>query len=343
MIGTSEQDLLKSASPPWWTRVALAMPDRPWVAPLVFAIVSFGVGDGAARLMGADTRAWSDRIGFALYMGNAIWAHAYITRGALVGAATAAPLLEGGPADLAATLRRIVSVDGHTRWIAPLVGVVSMVLLRGTLDGGIVDLFTNRAEVVVLTTWVWVWIAPFLVHGFLVLREVMLLGRGAVIDLTRLDPLSGLALPGLRGALAMLVGAAITNIQFTLAPEGDPGPPISFILALNLFWSLVAIGFVVLPTWLLHGRIEAARRDELRRVDAALEGDENSSRSVLIARRGEAPDTLELLTYRDWVVGRPGWPIASEAQRRFALFLLIPIASWIASAVVEEWVGEMLR
>ena len=48
------------------------------------------------------------------------------------------------------------------------------------------------------------------------------------------------------------------------------------------------------------------------------------------------------MAYRDLVQEAPEWPIGSSSYARFALYLLIPVLSWAAAALVERFVNALI-
>jgi hypothetical protein len=50
-----------------------------------------------------------------------------------------------------------------------------------------------------------------------------------------------------------------------------------------------------------------------------------------------------LLAYEARIESVREWPFDTSTLRRFALFLLIPLASWIGGALVERVVDAALR
>jgi hypothetical protein len=50
-----------------------------------------------------------------------------------------------------------------------------------------------------------------------------------------------------------------------------------------------------------------------------------------------------LLAWESRVESVPEWPIDAAALRRIALYLLIPLGSWVGGALVERLVDALLR
>jgi hypothetical protein len=62
-----------------------------------------------------------------------------------------------------------------------------------------------------------------------------------------------------------------------------------------------------------------------------------------IPARGPAAGSLaDLLAYRNLVRETPEWPIGTSSYTRFALYLLIPVLSWAAAALVERLVNALI-
>lgn len=107
---------------------------------------------------------------------------------------------------------------------------------------------------------------------------------------------------------------------------------------------LVAQAFIfVLPLWGIHTRMREARAGELLRVNAAIRGDRGALRGSLLARDAEGVSTLELLQYRSQVEVFPVWPFGIGTLVRLALYGVIPVLGWVASALVERVVDVVLR
>lgn len=57
----------------------------------------------------------------------------------------------------------------------------------------------------------------------------------------------------------------------------------------------------------------------------------------------KAPGELaDLAAYRKLVEGVPDWPVGASSYMRFALYLLIPLLSWAAAALVERFVNALI-
>ena len=51
---------------------------------------------------------------------------------------------------------------------------------------------------------------------------------------------------------------------------------------------------------------------------------------------------VDLLRYRAEIAATREWPFDAGVLRRFGLYLLIPVASWVLGALVERFVDRVL-
>jgi len=135
-----------------------------------------------------------------------------------------------------------------------------------------------------------------------------------------------------------------------------PGLIILTFLALNLgdrdFWMAILalggltaaqlVGFLVLPLAGLRERVRAAKREEIARVHAAIRGDPGALRESPLARNPD-PNLADLLAWRRFVESVPEWPIDASTLGHTALYLGIPLLSWVGAALVERVVDALIR
>ena len=89
----------------------------------------------------------------------------------------------------------------------------------------------------------------------------------------------------------------------------------------------------------VHRRITQAKATELDWV----EGKIREQRTILKSGQDRTSgDLSDLASYRDLVRAVPDWPISASGYVRFALYLLIPVVSWAAAALVERFIDAML-
>ncbi|MEM7413617.1 MAG: hypothetical protein AAF430_25515 [Myxococcota bacterium] len=134
-----------------------------------------------------------------------------------------------------------------------------------------------------------------------------------------------------------------------------PGAIFVTFLALNLvdadFWIAIAVlGTVVVvqnltlllrPLRGIRDRLREAKRAELGRVDAAIRGEAGALDGSLIGAR-EAPGLADLLAWRRFVEAVPEWPIDASTLGRLALYVGIPLFSWVGAALVERMLDAVI-
>ena len=91
-----------------------------------------------------------------------------------------------------------------------------------------------------------------------------------------------------------------------------------------------------------HRRLRDAKAAELLRVRAALRGDRSALRESPLAPEADTLSLVDLATWCDRIGSQPEWPFDAAALRRFGLYLLIPLASWVGAALVERLLDFVL-
>ncbi|MDJ0867366.1 MAG: hypothetical protein QNK03_14745 [Myxococcota bacterium] len=161
-------------------------------------------------------------------------------------------------------------------------------------------------------------------------------GRHALrVDLLDLEALAPFTRVGLRLALVVLaVPLLLLPVSLVL------GPPARIEMLLYLPVMALGIAALAVPAWGLRGAIRAAKQAELERVRRALHGEPGALDGSLLA--GQTPSLIELLRYRHEIRALREWPFDAGALGRLGLYLLIPVASWVAGALVERFVDRVL-
>jgi hypothetical protein len=139
-------------------------------------------------------------------------------------------------------------------------------------------------------------------------------------------PLAGYARPALR-----LATLAILELSLYAAFALEFGAALQVLWTATLSASLAALA-LLLPLGRVHARLSAVRRDELAWCDAELREARTALRTA-----GDARGRLaDLAAYRALVHGASEWGVDVPAARRLALYLLLPLGSWVASSVVQH-------
>jgi hypothetical protein len=115
------------------------------------------------------------------------------------------------------------------------------------------------------------------------------------------------------------------------------------LLALPIAATLsVGVVALVLPARGVHQRIRALKGRELSWVRAAIEQERDRLRAEVATAAG-ASRLPSLLAYEQRIDSVREWPFDTPTLTRFALFLLVPLGSWLGGALVERLLDVALE
>jgi len=166
-----------------------------------------------------------------------------------------------------------------------------------------------------------------------VFREV---GRQHIeTDLLDPEAFSPFAAVGLMNAGLWLVGSAIASLLVTSTAN----------MWVVIVVIIVTTGFgaagLIVPSRGLHAHIRARKREELAKIRHAI-ADERATLFSGSDRSSVPPRMNDMLAYEARIESVREWPFDTSTLGRFALFLLIPLVSWIGGALVERIVDSAL-
>lgn len=202
-------------------------------------------------------------------------------------------------------------------------------------------LWTHREYWDVAHLWIWGaglfagWhVGCFLYAVVATSRRFSALARFIEVDLFSLGDLSPFVRQGVRSALLCVAFVSVFAVNL-----GDR----------SLWWLLAVFGPLALgittavaaiPVQGVHGRIRETRRRELDRVRRALQGEPHALEGSAIGGLDPA-SVADVLTYRAFLESVHEWPFSYPTVLRAALFVAIPVGSWLGGALMErtlEWV-----
>jgi hypothetical protein len=169
-------------------------------------------------------------------------------------------------------------------------------------------------------------------------RIVMRVQREFVeIDLMDLGPLTLFARESLRAIVFSLIGGSLGAVVMV----------VSGLLAASVLvvvgTTLVAVIAVFYPVRGLQRRIREAKRRELELVNEKVRRERGrileSDGPDAEAASGKLPG---LVAYKQFVESISEWPIDTSTLLRFALYLGLPIGSWLGGALVERLLDAVL-
>jgi hypothetical protein len=157
------------------------------------------------------------------------------------------------------------------------------------------------------------------------------------LDVDLLDPgaFSPFAAVGLLNAGFWFVGSAISSLLVT--STGNMWVVVGVIVVTTAF----GVATLILPARGLHANIRERKREELVRIRAAI-ASERASLFSSSERSPLPPQMSAMLAYESRIESVREWPFDTSTLSRFALFLLIPLVSWIGGALVERAVNAAL-
>jgi hypothetical protein len=158
--------------------------------------------------------------------------------------------------------------------------------------------------------------------------------RAARIDLLDRRGLAPLARIGLRSALAFALAA---SMLVAMAADDDGTLPVT-LLSMAIVGAVGAFA-LLLPVRGAHRAIRAAKDAELLAVRAEIARTRGGS---LVGDAEAAARLGGLLALEARIAGVGEWPLDVGTFVRFAVFLALPLGSWIASALVQELVARLL-
>ena len=135
-----------------------------------------------------------------------------------------------------------------------------------------------------------------------------------------------LAVPVLLVVVAAAVGAASPSVA-------------AWTLVLNVAGAFFSL---LVPASGLHGNIRRAKQAERDRIDRAIEGEAGAMDDSVLGPEGRTLDRLRLVQWRRELDAFREWPIDAPVLRRVALFVVLPVLSWVAAALVESGLDTFL-
>jgi hypothetical protein len=283
---------------------------------------------------------WRLEIVFAVILGYVFVCGGWIVRCVRRDLDALAPVLEIEPSELAAE-RAGIGLFSPSALLAACVGGLAAGVAVNSLVNAILPpghpALDDRLWRFVRDVTIWTLAIRLIVVVIgTSLRVSQLSERAARIDLLDLRGLAPLAHIGLRSALAFALAASM------IASMSADERTIPVTLVTMAIVGAVGAFTVLLPVRGAHRAIRAAKNAELLEVRAAIA----RTRNAAVAGGTEAAENAMrlsgLLAYEARIAGVGEWPFDVGTFVRFAVFLALPLGSWIAGALVEWVVSRVL-
>ncbi len=325
----------KSYITPWTLKVFNALPGNPatiGVCLSVILLLVFVIGrtysDADNNSTAGDFRLAIIHILLTTYAASA---YAYLLNTTIRTAHDLAPIVEH------AHLRQSIldHVGKHLWWGLVLAGIVGLLInvyaTNVTTIGSdpwdwqqnTYDSFWMRILGVFMTWWIACLLYVLVVES---LRLSKLSDSITSLDLLDLSPYKPLVRQGLGNAL-LVVGMASVLALFLL----EPGFVLVMTQILTAFAIFAWIG-LMLPLRGIRKKISIAKEEELLWCQQALK----KARAQLKTAANDQQSIVEIAAYKNVIESVRNWPFDHPTLVRFALYLLIPIASMFGGAIVER-------
>jgi hypothetical protein len=158
------------------------------------------------------------------------------------------------------------------------------------------------------------------------------------VDLLDLSVWSPFVRQGLLTSLLVIGGLSVQALRLY-----EPGERTLLAITFGISLPLALLG-LWLPVRGAHRRIRQAKDAELAWVHERLQQARALlQESSMVGSPTVAPDPMPgLIAYLQLIERVPEWPFQTSTFVQVALYLLIPIASWVGSALVEGMLGRLI-
>lgn len=231
----------------------------------------------------------------------------------------------------------------HRRGVLPILGIASYLIVGvgvtnlttpaptnpWDVTGWSYDVYWHRITTVFHVWWVACSCYVVIVES---VRLSRLSDRVASVDLLDLAPYRPLVRQGLVNALLLIGGVSVMSL---LGVESRYG---SMLAGFWISSILLAWAGLMLPLRGIRRKIREAKDQELDWCRRALIGE----RDDLKAGADKQTNIGQVVAYQEMINDIRNWPFDNPTLVRFALYLLIPLGSWLGGAFVERGLDVFL-
>lgn len=283
---------------------------------------------------------WRLEIVFAVILGYVFACGDWIVRRVRSDLDALAPALAIEPSELAAERAGIGRFSRSALLVACVGGVAAGIAVNSAVNAILPSgspALEDRPWRLVRDVLIWALAVRLIVVVIVSSQRVSRLSeRAARIDLFDLRGLAPLARIGLRSALAFALAASMIAAMST----DERTLPVTLV-------TMVIVGAVggftlLLPVRGVHRAIRRAKDAELLAVRAAIARTRTSALREGSEGADDAVRLGGLLALESRIAGVGEWPFDVGTFVRFAVFLALPLGSWVAGALVEWVVSRVL-
>lgn len=283
---------------------------------------------------------WRLEIVFAVILGYAFACGGWIVQSVRRELDALAPALAIGPSELAAERAAIGRFSRQTLLAAGAGGIAAGLAVHSVVNAMIPP---GHAA---LDDRLWRFLRDLTIWTLSVRLIVVVIGsslrvsrlaeRAARVDLLDLRGLAPLARIGLRSALAFALAASM------IAAMSSDAVTLPVTLLTVAAVGVVGAFTLLLPVRGAHHAIRAAKDAELRAVRGSIERARTAAIVGDAAATDDAMRLAGLLALEARIAAVGEWPFDVGTFVRFALFLALPLGSWVAGALVERAISSAL-
>lgn len=246
-----------------------------------------------------------------------------------------APNLAGDPAAIAGIRARVHHKSRH--WFVTVLGIGIMAAAAHNVmlaTGDAIDVGVRPAWLAMIFGTTLTWIVLTIVIAALIDNAALLNGLARTV---RLNPLTSAQLhPFARVAVLSTLAIVGAQAAFPIMILDTDMNPVAFVPGL-VATAVPMIVLALLPVWPLHRRLRAAKHALLQDVERRI----NTAPAP-----GSGPQAIAalgpLLAWRREIRALPEWPFDSGIVGRLAFYLIIPPLTWVAAALIQHLVEQVL-
>lgn len=342
-MSSNTPNLTKSYKTPWTLSAFKALPGNPVSIGVVFTVALLIVFFAGRLLADGGSNASPDDLRIAitqiLITGYSATAYAYL----LMSAQKSTRDLSSAVKDLPNSELYEARVGKHPWWLILLIGASSFLIIGisvtnvTTLDSVSpwawqawnYDIFWHRVTTVFF---VW-WMGCF---SYVIVVESARLSKMSdeipSLDLLNLYPYRSLIRQGLINALLVIGMASVLSLL------GVESRYFAVLVGLWIICIVLAWIGMMLPLRGIRGKIKTAEKQELQWCRDSLV----RSRDSMKSGADDKPTIAEIMAYQNVIESIRNWPFDSSTLIKFALYLMIPLGSWLGGALVERGLDFIL-
>jgi hypothetical protein len=167
-------------------------------------------------------------------------------------------------------------------------------------------------------------------------RFARLARRLRELDLFSLEPLHVFGRRGLRRTLRWMLLVSIASLVFF-----DAGKVLPPAVALTGIFGFALVCFLF-PVWGVHLRLKQEKQRELAEVRSRIKSERDRLRSCQWRSLEAGVRFADLIAYEARIAAARTWPVDASMIGRLGVYGLLPIGSWLGSALIQHWVEIFL-